>query len=74
MIYSKYSINYSKGFDLVDYITNKIYNEEEAKKLDSKTKSRLILQPRKIGTWVLTIDECNRIMKEKKNDKRNNGN
>jgi len=74
MIWSKYAIDYSKGLDIIDYETNIIYTDDEAKKLDKEIQHRLILQPRKIGAWVYTLEECKQIMKEKENDKRNNGN
>jgi hypothetical protein len=45
MIWSKYCIDETKGFDLVE-----------------QTKT---LKPRKIGRYVLTLEECNEILKKR---------
>jgi len=58
MIWSNKAIDYSKGVDIIDWKTKKIYTEEKAQ------------HPRKIGTWVLTIEECSKILKERRKNER----
>ena len=55
MIWSDVAIDYSAGFDILDPTTDKIYTEEEAKKLPKYIKKRLINHPRKIGCVVEDI-------------------
>jgi hypothetical protein len=56
-IYSDVAIDYKKGLDIYDSVTKRIYSDEEAHMLPKKVKSRLTMRPRKIGTWVKTLEE-----------------
>jgi len=56
-IWSPKAIDYSKGFTIVDYLTNKVYTEQEAYNQPQDIKSRLVNRPNKVGCYVDTIEE-----------------
>jgi len=56
-IYSKDAIDYEAGFNITDCITGEIYTDEEAHQQTQEVKSRLILRPRKIGCYVMTMEK-----------------
>jgi hypothetical protein len=59
MIWNPYAIDYSEGVDIIDPVTQVIYTDEEAHKQPVEVKHRLILKGRKIGCYVMTIEEAN---------------
>ena len=72
MIYSEHAIDYSKGVDIYDNMTGSYYTESEARLLAPEVRSRLTMKPRKIGCYVLTIEECDDIFKRRRNEQKDN--
>lgn len=66
MIWSSKAIDYGQGFKITHCKTNLTYTEEEANLLPNDVKKNLVLRPNKIGTNVLTSEECEEIMNEKR--------
>jgi len=66
MIWSDLAIDYSKGVDIYDLKENKIYTYEEAKAEKPDIRKRLINKPRKIGCYVLTLEECDELLKKRR--------
>ena len=67
-IYNPKAIDYTKGCDIYDSIEDKVYTETEALGLTPEVRSRLTNRPRKIGCWVLTIEECQEILEARKDE------
>jgi len=51
--WSKSAIDYSKGIDITDIETGKVYTQEEAEQAPQEIKSRLQNVGRVIGCWVV---------------------
>ena len=51
-VWSDKAIDYKAGLDIYDPVDMVIYSDEQAKTLPQEVKSRLVIKPRKIGTWV----------------------
>ena len=66
MIYSNKAIDYSVGTDIYDVVNGKFYSDSEAKQQPKEIRSRLTLKPRKIGCYVLSLEEVKKIMRAKK--------
>ena len=62
-VWNPQAIDYSKGTEIYDYFTEKVYTEEEANKLPDHIKSRLLLKGKKIGCWVMTSEESKEALK-----------
>ena len=65
-IYNPNAIDYSAGTDIYDPIENKTYTEIEALGLTPIVRSRLLNKSRKMGCWVLTVEEADEIMEERR--------
>lgn len=57
-IYSPYAIDYNEGTYIYDPIENMIYSDEQAKLAPKEIQRRLLIKPRKIGAYVMTLEEC----------------
>ena len=57
MIWNPIAIDYSKGFDIHDYVTKKNYTEKEARRAPKHIRSRLVSKARKIGCYVKELHE-----------------
>jgi hypothetical protein len=65
-IWSDKAIDYRKGVDIYDPELHVVYSPLEAREAPLHIRSRLINKPRKVGCWVLTIEECNTILKQRR--------
>ena len=61
------AIDYEAGIDIYDPETGKIYTDVEARLEPSEIRRRLLIKPRKIGCWVLDLNDLERIRNEKRN-------
>lgn len=65
MIWSNVAIDYDAGLDIFDPVTNIIYTNQEAILQDDIIKSRLIMNPRKIGCFVMDLNDLDKIRNNK---------
>ena len=56
-VWNPFAIDYSKGVDITDLVTGKVYTNEQAKQLPKEIQTRLVLKGRVIGAFVEDIEE-----------------
>ena len=50
---------------IVDYETGNVYAQREAEDAPPKTKKRLVMRSVSQGNFVLTLEECDMLLKER---------